>query len=142
VLFDGLVFLHRALGSALRLVAIRTRPANRPAWALLGADGRPRVLVENLSIRHAIVARIRLPQARGWAQVHRLTRAGGGANGRWRMAIDGRTLADRNGRLVAVGPAHRGGAAIRGGVVRVALTPLSAALVIAPRPVSSRLHPR
>jgi hypothetical protein len=133
-LFDGLTFVRQALGPDPQLVAAATAPAGRPAWALRGSDGRLRVLVENLDAHRAIVARIHLPQAGGWARVVRMTRAGRDVTGRQRMAIDGQTRVSVNGRLVAVGRRTPAWAAVVRGTVRVALPPWSAAVVVTSGP--------
>jgi hypothetical protein len=129
-LFDGLLFTREVLGGAPRLLGVRTTPRGRPAWALRGADGRVRVLVENLDSRRPAVARIRLPQAIGWASVVRMTPAGHLGHGPERMAVGGRTAVAVGGRLVLAGRRTAERAAIAGGRVSVVLAPRSAALVV------------
>jgi len=130
-LFDGLVFSHQALGPDPRLVGAFTAPRGAPAWALRSRDGRARVLVENLDARRHLVASFAMPRGSTSVRVIRMTRAGRDRHGRERMAIAGRVLADRRGRLVAAGRPAPATLAVRAGRVRFELGPMSAAVVIA-----------
>ena len=130
-LFDGLVFSHEALGRDPVLVRTRTTPRGAPAWALYGRGGDWRVLVENLDARRSLVAWVRVPRASGSARVIRMTRAGLDGHGRQRMALAGRVLADRRGRLIAVGRPERTRLEITDGRARLVLGPMSAAVLIA-----------
>jgi hypothetical protein len=129
--FDGLVFLHRALGAGAHLLPVRVVPAGAPAWAIRGSGGRIRILVENLDARRSAIARLAVPGTAGAATVSRLTVAGRDAAGHFRMAIDGRVLVDRAGRLVADGPATGTAIPVVRGRAHVVLPPLSAAVVSA-----------
>jgi len=124
-LFDGLAFAHEALGRDPRLVAVRTVPRGAPAWALRSGD-HPRVLVENLDPRRPLVASIGMPRGSTSARVIRMTRAG-----RERMAIAGRLVVDLHGHLVTTGRSVRTTLEVTSGHVRLALAPMSAAVVIA-----------
>jgi len=130
-LFDGLVFSHQALGLDPRLVRTRTTPRGAPAWALRDRAGRPRVLVENLDAHRTLVAWIRLPRSVGSVRAIGMTRAGRDRHGHERMAIAGRLLGVRHGRLTAAGRPERVGLRVLGGRARVVLEPMSAAVVIA-----------
>jgi len=130
-LFDGLVFSHEALGRDPRLVPTRTMPRGAPAWALRDRAGRPRVLVENLDAHRTLVAWIRLPRATEAVRAIEMTRAGRDRHGHERMAIAGRLLGVRRGRLTAAGRPERVRLRVLGGRARLVLEPMSAAVVIA-----------
>jgi len=130
-LFDGLLFTHEALGRDPRLVPTRTMPRGAPAWALRDRSGRPRVLVENLDAHRTLVAWIRLPRATEAVRAIGMTRAGRDRHGHERMAVDGRLLGVRRGRLTAAGRPERVRLRVLGGRARLVLEPMSAAVVIA-----------
>jgi len=130
-LFDGLLFSHEALGRDPRLVPTRTTPRGAPAWALRDRSGRPRVLVENLDAHRSLVAWIRLPGSIGSVRAIEMTRAGRDRHGHERMAIAGRLLGVRHGRLTTAGRPERVALRVLGGRARVVLEPMSAAVVIA-----------
>jgi hypothetical protein len=133
-LFDGLAFARRALaGPAPRLAPARTSPAGAPAWALRTASGSWHVLVENLDAHRSTAARIQAPRTSGSVAVLVLSRYGPDAAGHQRMAAGGTILAGAHGRLVTVGQRVRVRARIHHGVVRIALAPLTAAIVTGAR---------
>jgi hypothetical protein len=129
-LFDGLVFAHRFTSGGARLLPSHATPRGAPAWAVRGPSGDIRVLVENLD-PHARITRIALPTGAVAAGASLLTPAGRNAAGRPRMAIDGQVLVERGGRLVALGTRTSTRIRVVGGHVRLALPPLSAAVVTA-----------
>jgi hypothetical protein len=126
--FDGLVFLHRALGDGAHLLPLRVSPAGTPAWAIRGSGGVLRILVENVDARRSAVARVAVPPTAGPATLSRMTPARD-ALGHHRMAIDGRVLVDRNGRLVPDGPQTVTPVTVVRGHARVGLAPMSAAVL-------------
>ncbi|MDX6702249.1 MAG: hypothetical protein QOF26_2475, partial [Baekduia sp.] len=126
--FDGLVFLHRALGDGAHLLPLRVSPAGTPAWAIRGSGGVLRILVENVDARRSAVARVAVPPTAGPATLSRMTPARD-ALGHHRMAIDGRVLVDRNGRLVPDGPQAVTPVTVVRGHARVGLAPMSAAVL-------------
>jgi hypothetical protein len=127
-IFDGLVFLHRALGAGAHLLPVRVSPAGTPAWAIRGSGGAMRILVENVDARRSAVARVAVPPTAGSATLSRMTPARD-ALGHHRMAIDGRLLVDRNARLVPDGPPRVPPVTVVGGHARVVLAPMSAAVL-------------